>query len=130
MDMKLDKIKFARLIGIITHIAERTLDENEIDICDHIIDFDVQEIKVSCMHVDELLKQMISSDGFINAIKVYRSLTGAGLKDAKEAVEKYRNIPNFLTDVPDDDEEERKEATLGDILNHATGRTKAGNNIC
>jgi ribosomal protein L7/L12 len=120
--MKLDKIKFARLIGIITHIVNRTLNEDEIDVFNHIIDFDVQETKASCMHVDELLKQMINPDGFINAIKAYRTLTGAGLRESKEAIEKYRN--RFSADVPDG-----QEATLGDILNHATGRTKAGNNI-
>lgn len=49
-------------------------------------------------------------------------MTGAGLKESKEAIERYRSVPNFPK------KEEPKEATLGDIL-HSAGRTKAGNNI-
>jgi hypothetical protein len=131
--MKLDKIKFAKLVRYISGIQSQG--DFDVEYLDDLIDVPtpVHNIKVDANDVNELLKQMINPDGgFINAIKAYRNLTGAGLKESKEAVEKYRTIPSFphnphKTDVHDG--EERKEATLGDIL-HSAGRTKAGNNIC
>lgn len=93
--MKLDKIKFARLIGMITNIAGRTLDSEEIEAFDYVCDVEVLIARVSETDVCELLKQINSHDGFIHAIKAYRSLTGAGLKESKEAIERYRSIPNF-----------------------------------
>lgn len=108
--MKLDKIKFARLIGMITSIAGRTLDSEEIEAFDYVCDVEVPIARVSETDVCELLKQINSTDGFIPAIKAYRSLTGAGLKESKEAIERYRSIPNFPKKEP---------ATLGDILNQA-----------
>lgn len=93
--MKLDKIRFARLIGMITSLAGRTLDSDEIEAFDYVCDVDVPINRVSETDVCELLKQINSPDGFIPAIKAYRVLTGAGLREAKEAIEKYRSIPNF-----------------------------------
>lgn len=111
--MKLDKIKFARLIGMVTSLAGRTLDSDEIEAFDYVCDVVVPESKyVSEANVNELLMQIANPDGFIPAIRAYRTLTGAGLKDAKEAVEKYRFIPAT----------KKEPATLGDILNKATER--------
>ena len=52
----------------------------------------------------------------ISAIKAYRVLTGAGLKESKEAVEQYwthKGHPVVLNAAPDI-------ATLGDILRNKT----------
>lgn len=127
--MKLDKITFARVVKFITELRpEIWFDIEELD---DLIDIEVPaaQTKASCADVDELLKQLNDVDGFIPAVKAYRVLTGAGLKESKEAIEKYRSIPNF----PKKDENAElklgpKEATLSDIL-HSIGRTKAGDNI-
>ncbi len=42
----------------------------------------------SCEAIDDLLRQMLIKDK-ISAIRAYRALTNAGLKEAKDAVEKY-----------------------------------------
>lgn len=86
--MKLDKIRFARLISFISH-AVGELQREDIEEIDCIIDVDVPETsKASCEAVDELLKQIALNER-IPAIKAYRNLTGAGLKESKDAVEKY-----------------------------------------
>lgn len=92
--MKLDKIKFAKIVALIATEYQR-ISENFIAELDCMIDIDVEPVKIdkiSCEMVDELLRQMMtaSKEGFIPAIKAYRSLTGAGLKEAKEAIERYR----------------------------------------
>jgi len=90
--MKLDKIKFARLIGIITHIANRTLDEDEIDVINHVAEIivpDPVQGMAPFSEVDRLLFLMAQGTQKIEAIKCYRTMTGQGLKEAKDAVEKY-----------------------------------------
>jgi ribosomal protein L7/L12 len=131
--MKLDKIRFAWLIAFVTKHGA-TLSSYEIEDIDGMLEFEVQSQpanKVACGDVDELLRQLNKPDGFIPAIKAYRVLTGAGLKESKEAIERYRSIPNFpQKDVAPAEEVkiDPSNATLGDIL-HSAGRTKAGNNI-
>lgn len=91
--MKLDKIKFAQLIGYIGRQFAIRLSDNEIRALDDIIDIELPEApKPFVTEVNELLRCMQSAnlDGFIPAIKTYRALTGAGLKESKDAVEKYR----------------------------------------
>lgn len=90
--MKLDKIRFATLIGYLSRISGQTFAVDEIVEIDGIIDVPVPEPVVSPSRIDELLTCMITANeaGFIPAIKAYRSLTGSGLKESKEAIEKYR----------------------------------------
>jgi ribosomal protein L7/L12 len=93
--MKLDKIKFARLISYCVSRG-MTGDDVDIECIDNLIDIDTPEAPKALTHeVDELLRCMLSanSDGFIPAIKAYRVLTNAGLKESKEAIERYRSIP-------------------------------------
>lgn len=113
--MKLDKIKFARLIGFIASITGKDFTSDDVDYIDRMIDVEmpVSTGKVSEDDVNILLKEIIDPNGFINAIKAYRILTGAGLKESKEAIEKYRLIPNFQKG-------NQEPATLGDILRKAT----------
>lgn len=110
--MKLDKIKFAWLIAFVTKHGA-TLGQYEIEDIDNVCTFNAPEAKpnkINASEVDELLREIMSPDGFIPAIKAYRSITGAGLKEAKEAIERYRNIPKFPEKKSDEG------ATLGDIL--------------
>ena len=122
--MKLDKIGFARLISFIGTLTNRDLDNDEIEWIDRQIDIEapVAPAKAACADVDELLRQLNAPDGFIPAIKAYRVLTSAGLKESKEAIERYRNIPNFPQKdaVPAEQVKiDPKEATLSDILHSA-----------
>ena len=123
--MKLDKIKFAEVYSEVTRCGYNGSVQHLDDL------LDVEVTKVACEDINELLYQVIKSDGFILAIKAYRKLTGVGLKEAKEAIERYRIIPNFpqKNSIPDGElKVDPKEATLGDIL-YSAGRIKAGNNI-
>lgn len=97
-EQKMDKIKFAQLIAYIIMIAQRPRFE--------ILSSDMQRIddmitegmpqqeaaKVSSADVDELMK-LIADGGAtyqkIDAIRYYRKITGVGLKESKNAVEKY-----------------------------------------
>ena len=85
--MKLDKIKFAQLCMFIG----RQLDVAELTELDHIVDINVEPVEVPGKAdpelVNDLLRQIASPDGFIHAIKAYRSLTGVGLKEAKDLVD-------------------------------------------
>lgn len=119
--MKLDKMKFARLVCFLTSQLGHLTDD-VIEDLDNMIDVQVpatQEIKPSVSEVDELLRNLNHPDRFIPAIKAYRALTGTGLKEAKEAVERYRNY-NKPVPVPVYASEG---ATLGDILKTATNQT-------
>lgn len=94
--MKLDKLQFGLLVAYIGELQQRQgLNGSELNRLDEIIDIQVPVIsnKVAEEDVNELLRQIVNPDGFINAIKAYRVLTGAGLKESKEAIEKYRSIP-------------------------------------
>lgn len=61
--------------------------------------------KASCAEVDELLNCMmfINTNGKIPAIKAYRVLTGAGLRESKEAVEKFTVTAYSSPQVPHQD---------------------------
>lgn len=87
--MKLDRIKFAKVVAFICNgfgvDDVQTLDDM-IDFSDHTVRYLPVEM------VDDLLKYINRENGLIDAIKAYRSLTGAGLRESKDAVEKYRNV--------------------------------------
>lgn len=109
---KLDKIKFAVLVAFIVEEARNGFDDEAIAKLDGMIDIELPEqpvTKASMTEVDELLRCMMTATdaGFIPAIKAYRVLTGAGLRESKDAIERYRFIRNT------------EPATLGDILGKA-----------
>lgn len=89
---KLDKIKFAQLISYISHITGSTLATEEVAAIDATIDVEAPEKVLKLDELHELMRCMMTAkdEGFIPAIKAYRTLTGVGLKEAKDAVEKYR----------------------------------------
>ena len=89
--MKLDRIKFAMLVGWLSYRFNIEIhDCDDLATLDQLTDVSVATQYVEVSKVDGLLEQMNRSDGFIAAIKAYRDLTGVGLKEAKEAVERYR----------------------------------------
>jgi ribosomal protein L7/L12 len=91
--MKLDKIKFANLVAYIVGLRP----EYDVDCyqLDKLTEINVEPVStgfVEAEKVDELLRccmQERLKGGIIPAIKAYRALTNAGLKEAKEAVEKH-----------------------------------------
>lgn len=93
--MKLDRIKFATLVAYIGSLRP----EHDIDLysLDNLTEINVEPVStgfVETEKVDELLRQIINPEGFISAIRAYRTLTGAGLVESKKAIELYRTIPN------------------------------------
>ena len=88
---KLNRLQFAKLVA---HCCGNGMSQGEWEIerVDELCEFEVptQINYVSCEAVDDLLKQITLGEK-IPAIKAYRVLTGAGLKEAKDAVEKYWN---------------------------------------
>ena len=114
--MKLGRHEFARLIAHVACIAANKgkLAPYDIEDIDNIVDFDVpnatpERIYTSCGMVDEMLAA-VASNRKIDAIKAYRSITGVGLKEAKDAIEAYW----LRQPAP------AANATLGDILHNAT----------
>lgn len=89
--------KFAQLISVISVWAGKSLDAHEVDqINDLVLDCHPPQPSsnyVSQEAVNELLICLNSSENhLIPSIKAYRALTNASLKEAKEAVEKYRRV--------------------------------------
>src|SRR5271167_2269970 len=103
--MKLDKIAFAALIGFIARRIGPLDNPDDVQALDDMIDFQVPTPEpfvvpsASCSDVDTLLSAF-SQAGIgkkIEAIKAYRSLTGAYLKEAKEAIERYLPSSEYRT---------------------------------
>lgn len=88
--MKLDKIRFAMLIGFISKRYSMTIIGDDIAEIDRIIDVDILDQPLPFLTdagiINEMFNCMINSRK-IEAIKYYRQLTGCGLKDSKDAVE-------------------------------------------
>lgn len=89
--MKLDKIKFAQVVAFIVDAMRTGFDDEAIRTLDNMIDIDVQPVelpgKANPADLGMLMKA-IHEGRKIEAIKAYRNMTGCGLKEAKDAVEK------------------------------------------
>lgn len=133
--MKLDKIRFARLISHIQYWVSKghMISECDIEDVDNLCQFEVPEAPVhatypSTSDINVLMFLMAEGTRKIEAIKTYRNLTGRGLMESKNLVEKYWVSKDHQ--VPLAQEPSRgfaaasidrpSEATLGDILATAT----------
>ena len=93
---KLSRTAFARLISYLSHNAGIEFGEFDIENIDAMITFEepakLSDIlpapKASAVDVDSLLAAFHDGNR-IEAIKAYRALTGYGLKESKDAVERY-----------------------------------------
>lgn len=86
--MKLDKIKFAKLIHYITECGWN----GDVSHIDELIDIDVTPVEVPGKADPAMLNELmraIHAGERIAAIKAYRSMTGYGLKEAMNAVERH-----------------------------------------
>lgn len=106
--MKLDKMRFAELIG---YCANRgmTIDKADLEVMDSLIDVQADRlVGITAYQLAELL-QKLSKSGFskIEAIKLMRSYFGFSLKEAYDFVEQ-----NFHFNL-------NEPATLGNILKKA-----------
>jgi len=89
---KLTRIALAKLIGFIERNHALNMSENQIQCIDDIIDIEVPEpIKIypRAENIEALMKYMAEGTNKIDAIREHRALTGMGLKDSKDAVERY-----------------------------------------
>lgn len=85
----MDKIKFATLISYITFVINRGLNEAEIEDIDSLVKPNFNDrLIVNKESIDNLLSAM-QENKKIDAIRAYHVLTDAGLKESKDAVEKY-----------------------------------------
>jgi ribosomal protein L7/L12 len=90
--LKLDKIKLAVLIGWLCQAKEIHLNSSEVEMIDNFIDIDApvtERVYPHLADVNNLMLHMANGTHKIEAIKSYRNLTGLGLKESKDAVEKY-----------------------------------------
>jgi hypothetical protein len=117
--MKLDKLTFANLIAYCVANG-LSYGMEEIQTIDDMINFEVPQptTYVSIESVNNLLAAMKTGKK-IEAIKAYRTLSKAGLKEAKDAVEFYWTYP--IGEHPEYGKYYFSDsgATLGDILGTA-----------
>ncbi len=84
--------KFGAFISYLTGLSGNSMDSYQVETVAGYVGQLIDELpanKVSCDSVDELLSNMGREGKKIEAIKAYRILTGTGLKEAKDAIEKY-----------------------------------------
>ena len=87
--------KFAYLVSWLTHITEQELDSYNVEKLNDLVQGLIEPVpvqeqpKTDVGELDHLLGLMQEGTRKIEAIKSYRMLTGAGLKESKDAVEKY-----------------------------------------
>ena len=95
--MKLDKIKFAQLINYLSRNGLHELARGEIIDIDEMIDIDIPQADHYCalanVDIEHLMRLMVAGTCKIEAIKYHRKLTGMGLKESKDAVERYWKEP-------------------------------------
>lgn len=96
--MKLNRIAFAKLIGFCAGNGMST-GTYEIEHIDELIDIEVPEasaIYPQAEDVNCLMALMAEGTRKIEAIKMHRKVTGWGLKESKDAVEKHWVPPTAL----------------------------------
>jgi hypothetical protein len=99
--MKLDKYKFANLIAMISGWG-CTLDPYRIQDIDDAITIDMPEpanYYPDISDINKLMQLMAAGNQKIDAIKLHRKLTGYGLKESKDMVEKYWHPINRIADA-------------------------------
>ncbi len=99
--MRLDKIRFARLVAFITTLNPQS--HIDLEYLDSLCDINVKPVStelIEASRVDDLLRYMQRGEK-INAIKAYRSLTGASLLESKNAVELHWGLNQTLGDILD-----------------------------
>ena len=102
----MDKFQFAKLVSFVTSLMDHgnyRIDQSQLEILDDLVksvelNFPIVHVKPS--DVNELLRAMAMNEK-ISAIKAYRTLTGEGLKESKDAVERYLVAKPYVDNRPD-----------------------------
>jgi ribosomal protein L7/L12 len=84
--MKMDKIKFAQLASMLSVIAGRSFSAEDLREIDVLIS-NAGVGRSDPFVVNTLMQHVRSGASKIEAIKAYRTLTGLGLRESKDAVE-------------------------------------------
>lgn len=93
--MKINETNFGALVSYVTHIGNVMLDMvavSQLRLMVEQCEIPVPTVDRSIVSeavVNDLLSSMNQHGKKIEAIRAYRNLTNAGLKEAKDAVEKY-----------------------------------------
>lgn len=91
--MKLDKIKFATLCVLLQGWFDgekRLLSRYDIEELDGLIDVEVPvPAPIHPSDIENLMQLMKEGTRKIEAIRLHRQMTGFGLKESKDAVERY-----------------------------------------
>ena len=90
--MKLDKIAFAKVLVYIAGIVQRNnLDSTDVEVLDNMIDIEVNQTEKVYASADSIERMLcaMQNDRRIEAIKEHRAMTGMGLKESKDVIEKY-----------------------------------------
>lgn len=91
--MKLDKIKLAMLIGFVSCRYAITLTQYDIAEIDQIIDFELpapaEPPVFNAENLHTLMALMCEGTNRIEAIRQHRMMTGYGVKESKDIIEKY-----------------------------------------
>lgn len=86
-------INHCKLVSYVTSLANRCLDSYEVqEVLKHVdncIPPQTTAQVVDWHTLSELLKEMACGQKKIECIKLYRQLTGVGLKETKDEIEKY-----------------------------------------
>lgn len=89
----MNKLQFAQLVAYVVYLMnshrDETLDCQEIEYLERLTTVEPTPSKVNAASIDELMGCVAEGTHKIDAIKLYRQLTGLGLKESKDAVEKY-----------------------------------------
>lgn len=83
----MDKYELAKLVSMVSVWTGRQLDHGEISDLESF--YKVPEQKINSSNLQDFMKLMHEGNQKIEAIKAYRTFTGEGLREAKEAVDKY-----------------------------------------
>lgn len=91
---KMNKLKFAQLVAYIMFLKNdcphETLDGHQIEHIERLTTVAPESVaKCDAQALDQLMALMAEGTRKIEAIKLHRQLTGLGLKESKDVVEKY-----------------------------------------
>jgi len=90
--MKMDKIRFAQLVNFLSRHGMYELSLTEMQELDDIVQIDIPAPVNNYPDADDINRLMaLMTEGTqkIEAIKLHRKLSGCGLKESKDMVEKY-----------------------------------------
>jgi ribosomal protein L7/L12 len=87
--MKLDKIRFAMVISWVSRRTAGIVDDQDCRELDDIITFEQAPQSMTVTDLHTLMALMQEGTRKIDAIKQHRMMTGYGLKESKDIVEKY-----------------------------------------